>query len=244
MYNPAAGLGPARENISVDYSQPWATALRKYARILKPAISLWRRSTGNQYEDAFGRALLGAVKPGDCVWDIGANVGNYTKKFAQIVGNQGHVIAFEPSPQVVHTLTAATQTLPQVSIQAVGLSNEAGEVPFFYDPNGIGTLDSLTRPTDGGIETKVQIRRGDDYLDQHRPNIIKIDVEGFEKEVLTGMPRTLASPSLRSIFVEVHFQLLERKGTPQAPSDIAAMLKSAGFKVKWTDASHIAASRV
>lgn len=228
---------------TVDYSSPWATALRKHARVLKPAISLWRRVTGHQYEDAFGRALLGAVKPGDCVWDVGANIGHYTKKFSQIVGNKGCVVAFEPSPQVIRTLSATTQSSPQVTVQPVALSNQAGEMPFFYDPTGIGTLDSLSRPAKSGLETRVQIRRGDAFLAQYPPNVIKIDVEGFEKEVLEGMAGTLKAPGLRAVFVEVHFRLLEQKGTPKAPADIAAMLKAAGFRVKWTDASHIAARR-
>ncbi|NEQ84963.1 MAG: FkbM family methyltransferase [Moorea sp. SIO2I5] len=41
------------------------------------------------------------------------------------------------------------------------------------------------------------------------PNILKIDVEGFEIEVLKGMQTVLASSTLRAVFIEVHFKLLE-----------------------------------
>lgn len=238
----ASALSPNREVGIVDYSQPWATALRKRARILKPAISLWRRMTAARYEDAFEQAILHHISPGDCVWDIGANVGHYTRQFAQAVGNQGKVIAFEPSPRTVGTLIAATQDLPMVAVQAVGLADKAGEMSFYLDPTGSSTLDSL-RATDGATETKVPIRRGDDFLHQSPPNIIKIDVEGFEKEVIDGMKQTLSATSLRAVFVEVHFRALEQRGMEQAPADIAAALRDAGFNVRWTDASHIAAVR-
>jgi len=226
----------------LDYSQPWATALRKHARFLKPAISLWRRMTAARYEDAFERAILQHIAPGDCVWDIGANVGHYTRQFAQAVGNHGKVVAFEPSPRTVETLISATRDLPAVSVHPVGLADKASEMSFYLDPTGSSTLDSL-RPMDGATETKVQIRRGDDFLGQNPPNIIKIDVEGFEKEVIDGMKQTLRAASLRAVFVEVHFRTLEQRGLTQAPADIAAALKGAGFGVKWTDASHIAAVR-
>ena len=57
------------------------------------------RVTGNQtYEARFMRALNARVRPGDVVWDIGANVGMYTQQFAHAVGRSGRVIAFEPAP--------------------------------------------------------------------------------------------------------------------------------------------------
>jgi hypothetical protein len=75
-----------------------------------------------------------------------------------------------------------------------------------------------------------------------QPDVVKIDVEGFEPEVIRGMPNALRS--VRAAFVEVHFAILENRGMLQAPSDIVANLRSLGFTtIKWVDASHIMALR-
>ena len=48
------------------------------------------------YEQRAHEALMGAVKPGDVVWDVGANVGMYSELFCEWVGKDGLVVAFEP----------------------------------------------------------------------------------------------------------------------------------------------------
>lgn len=67
------------------------------------------------------RLLLGA-----CVWDVGANVGYYTKLFSERVGSSGRVYAFEPLPTTVAKLTAAAGGLDNVSILPVALSDRTG----------------------------------------------------------------------------------------------------------------------
>jgi hypothetical protein len=51
---------------------------------------LWHQA---DYEDKFAAALLRSVRPNDCVWDIGANVGFYTEQLSQLAR---FVVAFEP----------------------------------------------------------------------------------------------------------------------------------------------------
>jgi hypothetical protein len=56
--------------------------------------------------------------------------------------------------------------------------------------------------------------KGDSYRNTHpdlTPNRIKIDVEGFEYEVLLGLSEALKSSQLCSVFIEVHFHFPERK---------------------------------
>ncbi len=75
------------------------------------------------------------------------------------------------------------------------------------------------------------------------PNVIKIDVEGFELEVLQVLEHTLRSPQCRAVFVEVHFGILDRRGDRYAPLKVASLLQGAGHRTRWVDASHIAAER-
>ena len=62
------------------------------------------RSLG--YEQLLTKAMAARLPPGSWVWDVGANVGYYTK-LSQRVGSSGRVYAFEPLPATVATLTAA-----------------------------------------------------------------------------------------------------------------------------------------
>jgi hypothetical protein len=75
------------------------------------------------------------------------------------------------------------------------------------------------------------------------PNVIKVDVEGFEEEVLTGLSETLKSSELRSVLVEVHFMKLENRGRMDAPTRIEKLLRDKSFKTRWVDASHLLATR-
>ena len=70
------------------------------------------------------------------------------------------------------------------------------------------------------------------------PSIVKIDVEGFELEVIRGLVRLLPLPQVRAVFVEVHFQTLATRGVPYAPAEMTRLLTSHGYDVKWIDPSH------
>ena len=76
--------------------------LRQHPRVqsaLVHALSLGRHGRG--YEESFRAAMFACIRPGDCVWDVGANIGLYSELFAAAVGPAGKVISFEPSPDCV-----------------------------------------------------------------------------------------------------------------------------------------------
>ena len=56
------------------------------------------------------------ISPGDWVLDIGANIGQYTKRFSELVGDSGRVIAFEPVPDTFELLTANAQRFRQKNV--------------------------------------------------------------------------------------------------------------------------------
>ena len=88
----------------------------------------------------------------------------------------------------------------------------------------------------------VSVIPGDSLVDLPLPNVVKIDVEGYEPEVIRGMANTLRC--VRAAFVEIHFAILEGRGMPQAPAEIVQSLRTLGFTtIRWVDASHIMALR-
>jgi hypothetical protein len=92
----------------------------------------------------------------------------------------------------------------------------------------------------------VEIGVADNLIDEglELPTVVKIDVEGYECEVLAGLSRHLSDPKVRLIGVEVHFGILRERRLGDGPRQIENLLSRSGFAVRWTDASHLIAARL
>jgi FkbM family methyltransferase len=199
---------------------------------------------GAGYETRYDNSFSATLRPGDCVWDVGANVGYYTKLFSERVGSEGTVFAFEPSPENFIRLTNECSHLGNVRMHQSGLGRENGTLSFQQGSDDLGATSRVLEKVDEGIE--VDIRSGMSLIrdsDAMSPNAVKIDVEGFEYEVLQGLDAQLGALSLRSIGIEVHFGILKERGMAQAPQQIEKLLQRYGFDVSWPDSSHILATR-
>lgn len=219
-------------------------ALRSLGRRCGVNKFVARLVTSEDYEDKFQDKMLASVRKGDCVWDVGANLGLYTTQFAEIVGESGKVFAFEPSPHNFGKLKDAVSNLQNVELVPVALGSEAGSVGFQQGDDPLGATSKVVEEAGAGIE--VEVKRGDDLLGDGSvqvPNVVKIDTEGFELDVIKGMLGVVASPQLRTLCIEIHFGLLAERGQPNAPSRIESLLKTAGFAISWPDSSHIMANR-
>lgn len=196
------------------------------------------------YEARYDNGFSSALRQGDCVWDVGANVGYYTRLFSERVGETGRVFAFEPSPVNFDRLTSACASLGNVTLRCCGLGKEDGKLYFQQGDDGLGASSRIVETASEGIA--VDIRSGASLVGNGEvaiPNAIKIDVEGFEYEVLAGLGEHLKSPAVRLIGIEVHFSILEQRGIPQMPQQIEKLLILNGFSVTWPDNSHIIAVR-
>jgi FkbM family methyltransferase len=222
--------------------------LRRHPRMQRTvlrALSFGR--SGEGYERSFRSATLESIRPGDCVWDVGANVGFYSELFAAAAGPSGKVISFEPSPSCVVLLEERRRDLATRApweIVPVALSDKDGEA-------WLSVIGGETAPSnhlagrDEASTVQVRTARGDSLLaaGHQAPAVIKIDVEGFEGEVLDGMGSMLEIPALRTVCVEVHFGTLNERGKPHEPSRIVRSLQAHAFTVKWVDKSHFVAQR-
>ena len=212
--------------------------LRSHPRLHRAASSVVVRFTGS-YEARFERALLEAVHDAGCFWDVGANIGEYVRK----VTDQGvsTVVAIEPSEACCQQL----RRLPSAPLVIeAALSDEDGHASFSVNAGPLAVSNHLTRTTDQegvGVRTS----RADTLVARGvpTPDVIKIDVEGFEGEVLDGMPLLLQNKTLKTVCMEVHFAQLQERGIGNEPARIVRVLRAAGFRVHWVDPSHLIAQR-
>lgn len=134
------------------------------------------------------------IKEDSCILDIGANIGIYSFHYAKIA-RKGLVIAFEPGFQAFQLLTRNVQTFSNVVPLNVAVSDITGTVDFFEAKDS-----AYSGLSDTGRNQIVEVRkvlcyRPDELLKSlNLPNVdfIKIDVEGFEDQVLNGLMETIS----------------------------------------------------
>jgi len=218
--------------------------VRNVVRDVGPIRAIYRWWMARyDYEEAFGQRLLGAIGSDSVVWDIGANVGLYTRQFVEAGARS--VVAFEPAPESVATLQKEFAGSPTVNVMPVALASAGGVAAFSSD--GSSVTNSLVEGCDDSRPTvEVRVMRADEVVREFNldmPTVMKIDVEGYEVDVIRGMGTILDSPKLRHVFVEVHFRALNRRGLDVGPTEIVSRLQAAGFKIDWLDLSHLCAVR-
>jgi len=227
--------------------QPWLIKARSLARKAGVIGLINRWSPAGSYESRVHDALSSAVRAGDVVWDVGANVGVYSKLFCERVGSHGRVVAFEPLHECCERIRERVPSCDWLQVENISLGDTDTTGRLVTGPksieNHVETETDMRNGTTGSIPVK--ICRGDTMCDRlgQVPNVVKIDVEGFEEEVLDGMSKMLQSAGLRSVLVEVHFQKLEMRGKGMAPVRIEKLLGAKGFKTNWLDASHVFGTR-
>jgi len=167
------------------------------------------RFLGDSYEPEVCAWLKSRIKPGDVVLDVGAQIGLYAMFFARWVGAQGHVYAFDPSPEAVRLMNrhfAKNHLDGRITVigSAVGATNGSASLLAA----GADAKNALVPPVVGEImqETiQVPVTRLDSYCLSHqlRPAVIKIDTEGWELPILRGAGELLKDESIIWV-VEMH----------------------------------------
>lgn len=146
--------------------------------------------------------VLHFLRSDDLMVDVGANVGCYTILAAGEVGAQ--VIACEPVPATYSHLMAqihANQLQKQVITINSAIGADTGSVAF------TSTLDTVNRvATASDLQTiQVPLNSLDELLKPYpTPILLKIDVEGYENEVLKGAKSLLTQPNLCAILIELN----------------------------------------
>ncbi|MBI3866662.1 MAG: FkbM family methyltransferase [Planctomycetia bacterium] len=166
-------------------------------------------------------ALKAMCPAGSIVLDVGAHHGFFTVLFANWAGAQGSVHAFEASSPNALALNAnvALNHLSNCTCTLAAVSNENGQVQM----NGEAVS---SRPSIGRFVPQVTLDSYCEAAGIARVNLVKIDVEGFEGQVLRGSQRLLASRP--RIALELHLDDLEQFG--ESTESVLSLLPREGYQ--------------
>lgn len=178
------------------------------------------------------RLLSDAFTPGSVFVDVGAFLGIYTLRAARA---GARVLAVEANPGTRGLLTKnLRRNRLEVTVLPYALSDIDGSAEYFVgdgdqSASGLAETRSNVRPI------RVETKRLDNLLEGDPPaaDVVKIDVEGAELRVLSGMSRLLASGRPMTLVAECNPAGLARFGA--SPRQLVERLETAGFEVRAID---------
>ncbi|MGY1708176.1 FkbM family methyltransferase [Geodermatophilus sp. SYSU D00758] len=161
------------------------------------------------------RLFAELVRPGDLVFDVGANIGEFTGAFRDL---GARVVAVEPQPRLGDHLRQRFGSDPDVTVVATAVSDHPGEATLYCTTaDALATLEEARAEGASGPGAELEwndtivvpLQTLDALVAEHgTPVLVKIDVEGHEHGVVRGL--TTARPS---VFFEVNrpgaFDVLE-----------------------------------
>lgn len=159
------------------------------------------------YEPIIQKKASKYIKPADLIFDIGGNIGQYALLFSHLTGPNGRVITLEPDFKNFSFLqfNIAVNKLTNILCLKKGIGRSNTTMEFFRDTETGGRKGSFNRDfveeNYKGHKEIVETATLDSLIDQYGvPSFIKIDVEGFETEVIAGLTKPLPDTVF---FVEV-----------------------------------------
>jgi FkbM family methyltransferase len=187
------------------------------------------------YERSDTALIARLLAPGDSVLDIGANAGHYTFLAASRVGPGGQVVAVEPSAWVADRIarTIAENGARNVHLKRCAMGAERGTAQLPDALKGNHT-PSLLDDDPHRRRTTVDVVPLDDVVDEWFPGggsiaLAKMDVEGFEPQVLRGGIATLSSGRVRHLLIEFNGPALARPSANSSSRQLAEQIASLGF---------------
>lgn len=145
-----------------------------------------------------------------CIFDVGANRGDFIELIEHELKTPHQVHCFEPSSYSYGLLQKAAGERPNVTLNHFGLGKEAGEFDLFSNEDGSG-LASLSKRRldhhglDFELRERVQIRTLDAYCSERgidHIDLLKLDVEGHELDVLNGGERMFSEGRVKLVMFE------------------------------------------
>ncbi len=189
---------------------------------------------GRRYERPTTEILDEWARGAACFFDIGANYGFFALRSATAGCPAVH--AFEPNPNLYAQLAATCERnhLANLHAHQLGIAATDGQLELNIG-HDLGHSSFGPRDWEDNQPVTVEVTSFDRWLEREAIElpttptwVAKIDVEGFEREVLVGMQRTLEHHAFRSLVVELNELTLQACGT--SGREIVALLAAAGYR--------------
>ncbi|WP_038900001.1 FkbM family methyltransferase [Dickeya dadantii] len=223
---------------------------RLFVDAKEPFITLHLLEHG-EWETPVRRELRRLLTPTSTFIDVGANIGLHTLYATTLIGESGRIVALEPHPvtrEILRKNLEINGLLDRVTISPLAISNEDNSTVLFEyfaehpAMSGLKISKEVLNKFNGTIErTEVNTITIDTLVSRYNiiPDLIKIDVEGFEYSVLEGCKKTIQDYPQVRFLMEYEKVMAESVMRPGIGSEIASFFESKGFHVYRVDENEL-----
>lgn len=201
--------------------------------------------SSDSWEQAEKILVQNIIKPGMVVFDVGANVGDYSVLFSELVSSQGKIYSFEPASSTFKKLQSRTEKLGLQNIslfQNIVFSNHGQLIEFNEFPEAYSVWNSVGKPAMLNPETGkeyvpivttelIRTVSLDSFCKEQnieKIDYLKLDVEGAESDALQGSVDLLKRQAIRFIQFEISRKMLE--GLDRKAEDTFQLLHQYGYE--------------
>ena len=239
IINPLKGYGLTRfyplnvihKSICFSLRQDFAD-VDGHKMILDPKDDSLGLSINSVYEPFETAYFKNEIKNGDVVFDIGANIGYFTLMFAKLVGENGKVYAFEPSPDVFDILKKNVELngYKNVILLNKAVSTKTENIKLYLSLGGASD-NHIYDSCDNRQSVVIDAIALDDWFKNYDGKIdfIKMDIQGAEGKALQGMINLLKTNKKIKIVSEFWPSGLIKSGIE--PKEYLNSLVNCGFKL-------------
>lgn len=211
----------------------------------------WMRANAVYRDEHILKAILSQLGDQMDCWDIGASIGAYSCLLSMKNGKGGVVYAFEPElksrEKLLHNIQS--NAIPNIKVYDVALGKEEGELTLLLADDTTAGTHKLRTDADAPSHhvQHVKVMTIDQLIERDNlkiPGVLKIDVEGWEEQVLLGGQMTISNIHCKAIMIEMHFSIYAADKDSDRAVRITNLLKTCGFNsLTWVDPSHLFATK-
>jgi len=192
------------------------------------------------------------LRPGDTVLDIGANFGLYTMYASKLVGQRGHVHAFEPQQNLAELIKKSAQIngYSQITLHNIALSEDDGIIDLFIPTDNSGRASLSKKIGRSGTIIQVQKKNTANYLSSlaiDTIRLMKLDVEGHEEIILQSGLEFFRTHRPDVILFEEHKKPIAQQPTVKLIESIGYVIfeiPKSKFRMRLLEINHETNSRI